>query len=52
MTAPMSSNLPTQTGMVTRTARLSKIIELLQSREVRSQTELAELLAADGLQVT
>ena len=52
MTAPMSSSPPTQTGVVTRTARLSKIIELLQSREIRSQTELAELLAADGLQVT
>ena len=35
-----------------KTARHAKIISLLESREVRSQTELAELLAADGLPVT
>ena len=35
-----------------KTARHATIISLLQQREVRSQTELAELLAADGLPVT
>ena len=39
-------------GVLTRTARLSKIIELLSTREVRSQAELSELLAAGGLHVT
>ena len=37
---------------LTKTARHAKIISLLASREVRSQTDLAELLAADGLPVT
>ena len=39
-------------GVLTRTARLSRIIELLATREVRSQAELSDLLAADGLHVT
>ena len=39
-------------GVLTRTARLSKIIELLVTHEVRSQAELSDLLAADGLHVT
>ena len=39
-------------GVLTRTARLSRIIELLSTREVRSQAELSDLLAADGLHVT
>jgi len=38
--------------VLTRTARLSRIIELLATREVRSQAELSDLLAADGLHVT
>ena len=33
-------------------ARHAKIITLLEQREVRSQSELAELLADDGVQVT
>ena len=37
---------------VTKTARHAKIITLLEQQEVRSQSELAELLAADGVQVT
>jgi transcriptional regulator of arginine metabolism len=37
---------------LTKTARQAKIITLLEQHEVRSQTELADLLAADGLQVT
>lgn len=35
----------------TKTARHAKIITLLEQHEVRSQTELAELLADDGVQV-
>ncbi|WP_375423505.1 arginine repressor [uncultured Friedmanniella sp.] len=45
MTAPGSTPL-------TRTGRHARIIALLGSHQVRSQTELAELLAADGVQVT
>ncbi|MCW2810463.1 MAG: argR [Friedmanniella sp.] len=37
---------------LTKTSRHAKIIALLEQHEVRSQTELAELLAADGVQVT
>ena len=37
---------------MTKTARHAKIITLLEQREVRSQSELAELLADDGVQVT
>ena len=37
---------------LTKTARHAKIITLLEQREVRSQSELAELLAEDGVQVT
>jgi transcriptional regulator of arginine metabolism len=39
-------------GVLTRTARLSRIIELLSTHEVRSQSELSDLLAAGGLHVT
>jgi transcriptional regulator of arginine metabolism len=35
-----------------KTSRHAQILALLVQQEVRSQTELAELLAADGLQVT
>jgi transcriptional regulator of arginine metabolism len=37
---------------LTKTARQAKIIALLEQQQVRSQTELAELLAADGVTVT
>jgi len=37
---------------MTRAARHARIVELIREREVRSQTELAELLAAEGVQVT
>lgn len=37
---------------VTRIARHARIAELIRQRAVRSQTELAELLAAEGVQVT
>jgi transcriptional regulator of arginine metabolism len=37
---------------VTRAGRHARIVELIRARPVRSQTELAELLAADGVGVT
>ena len=40
------------TGPVTRAGRHARIVELIRLRAIRSQTELAELLAADGVQVT
>ncbi|GGL09047.1 arginine repressor [Mangrovihabitans endophyticus] len=40
------------TAPVTRAARHARIVELIRGRSVRSQTELADLLAADGVQVT
>ncbi|MBO4208366.1 arginine repressor [Micromonospora echinofusca] len=40
------------TGPLTRTARHARIVELVRDHSVRSQTELADLLAADGVQVT
>ena len=40
------------TNPVTRTARHARIVELIRERAIRSQTELAELLAAEGVQVT
>ena len=43
--------VPTQIPL-TKNARQSKIIDLLGRFEVRSQTELAELLAQDGVHVT
>lgn len=36
----------------TRTARQQRIIEILSSRAVRSQTELLEVLLEDGIEVT
>ena len=36
----------------TRTARHRRIVELLETRRVRSQSELVRLLAADGVAVT
>ncbi|MPZ25479.1 MAG: arginine repressor [Micromonosporaceae bacterium] len=40
------------TGPSTRAARHARIVELIRTRPVRSQTELVELLAAAGAQVT
>ncbi len=40
------------TGPATRTARHARIVSLIRERPVRSQTELAELLSAAGIQVT
>ena len=40
------------TGPGTRTARHARIVELIRNKEIRSQTELAELLAIDGVEVT
>ena len=39
-------------NLMTKAARHAKIITLLEQRELRSQSELAELLADDGVQVT
>ncbi|WIM94647.1 arginine repressor [Actinoplanes oblitus] len=39
-------------GPITRAGRHARIVELIRSRTVRSQTELADLLAAEGVQVT
>lgn len=43
----MSGSLP-----LTRTARHARIVELIRERAIRSQSELAELLASEGVQVT
>jgi transcriptional regulator of arginine metabolism len=40
------------TGPLTRAARHARIVELVRDKAIRSQTELAELLAGDGVQVT
>jgi transcriptional regulator of arginine metabolism len=40
------------TRALTKTARQAKIVDLLSRRAVRSQAELADLLAAQGVQVT
>lgn len=44
--------MTTSPGTLTRTARHARIVALLGAHPVRSQTELAELLAAEGTQVT
>src|SRR4029450_7043166 len=43
---------PLMTGPITRAGRHARIVDLIRERAVRSQTELAELLAVDGIQVT
>lgn len=43
---------PATRAPVTKAARQARLIDLLAQHEVRSQAELAELLARDGLQVT
>jgi transcriptional regulator of arginine metabolism len=45
-------SLDSPKGVMSKTARHSKIITLLEQHEVHSQSELAELLADDGVQVT
>jgi transcriptional regulator of arginine metabolism len=40
------------TTAITRVARQARIVELVSSMAVRSQTELAKLLAAEGVDVT
>ncbi len=37
---------------MTRAGRQARIIELVSTRGIRSQTELAKILAADGIEVT
>jgi transcriptional regulator of arginine metabolism len=39
-------------GQMTKTARHARITALIREQEVRSQTELADLLATEGVQVT
>ena len=36
----------------TKTARQARIVEVLEQRSIRSQSELARVLAADGLKAT
>jgi transcriptional regulator of arginine metabolism len=38
--------------LVTRTARQGRIVELVSRRAIRSQSELAKTLAAEGIEVT
>ncbi|WP_433365413.1 arginine repressor [Actinoplanes sp. CA-142083] len=40
------------TGPITRAGRHARIVELIREHAIRSQTELAELLAGEGVQVT
>ncbi|MEN3611807.1 arginine repressor [Plantactinospora sp. ZYX-F-223] len=40
------------TGPLTRAARHARIVDLIRERAIRSQTELADLLADAGVQVT
>jgi transcriptional regulator of arginine metabolism len=40
------------TSPLTRTARHARIVDLIRDRQVKSQTELAEILSSDGVQVT
>ena len=40
------------TGPVTRAARHARIVDFIRAWTVRSQTELADMLAGDGIQVT
>ncbi|MEH0938388.1 arginine repressor [Micromonospora psammae] len=40
------------TAPLTRAARHARIVELIRDKTIRSQTELADLLAGDGVQVT
>ncbi|WP_030440064.1 arginine repressor [Actinoplanes subtropicus] len=40
------------TGPVTRAGRHARIVDLIRQKPIRSQTELAELLAGEGVQVT
>ena len=44
--------MTTGSALATKAARHGRITELIRSHVVRSQTELAELLAVSGLQVT
>jgi transcriptional regulator of arginine metabolism len=55
VTAPSSvpSSVPSASSIpLTKNARQQRIVELLESAEVRSQSELADLLAEQGVTVT
>jgi transcriptional regulator of arginine metabolism len=47
LTAPVAPSAP-----LTKAARLARIADLVRRQPIRSQSELAELLAADGVAVT
>lgn len=48
----MTSTPPVSTVPLTKIARQARVGELIAGREVRSQAELVDLLAADGIVVT
>lgn len=52
MTGVNGASGVTHAAPPTKTARHARVVGLLRSHQVRSQTELAELLAAEGLHVT
>jgi transcriptional regulator of arginine metabolism len=52
MTATRPVDAPAPKGPVTKAARQARLVALLGQHEVRSQTELAELLGVEGLHVT
>ncbi|MFC4003112.1 arginine repressor [Prauserella oleivorans] len=48
----MSTGETAPVRATSRAARQARIVELVSSRAIRSQTELAKLLAAEGVEVT
>ena len=44
--------MTTPTLIASKAARHARIVALIRGRSVRAQTDLAELLGADGIQVT
>jgi len=48
----LTSSSPGRVTALTKAARHARIIDLLERTEVRSQSELAELLAAEGVSVS
>ena len=44
--------MPCDDGLHSRAARQQRIVEILSSQAVRSQTALLDLLAGDGIEVT
>jgi transcriptional regulator of arginine metabolism len=48
----VSSPTTTTSTAATKAARQARIVALIRDRAIRAQTELADLLAADGIQIT